>query len=203
MADTPDRTIGQLDELEEITDTSLLPVEQSGTAYHTTGAAWKTWCQNAISAMVALVQSLVGRIDDDASRAENAAANAAADKNAISNMTVSSTVLPAGSTPTLVKQSSGDTWNLLFGLAPGAQGPQGPTGPAGPQGDTQIINYNNTYQTASVQPSEGTIYFSINDQGHLILTYAAGGTIDPNNPPYSIDYDEGSPTYGHLLWSVD
>ena len=56
-----DKTIGQLPELAEISDTSLLPVEESGTAYHTTGASWKSFVQNAIASLVAFVQSAAGQ----------------------------------------------------------------------------------------------------------------------------------------------
>lgn len=201
----PDKPIGQLPELTAITDSSLLPVEQSNVAYHTKGATWRTFVQNAVASSVADAESAALDADDaasraeaDAVRAESAAAQARQDRDAIQGMTVSSTVLSPGDTPTLSKQQSGGVWNLAFGLAPGAVGPQGPVGPAGPQGDTQIINYNSTYVTAAVEPAYGNYFFNVNDQGHLILTYA-GETA----PDYSIDDDEGSPTYGHLLWEVE
>ena len=50
-----DKTIGQLPLISSISDTSLLPVEDSGTAYHTTGAGWKQFVQDAIATDVAAV----------------------------------------------------------------------------------------------------------------------------------------------------
>lgn len=193
-----DRTIEDLPELSTVTDDSMLPVAQSGTAYHTKGASWKQFVRDAIADLVALVQSAAGQASQDATRAETAAASASADKTAIQGMGISSTVLSPGATPTLSKTESGGVWTLHFGLAPGAQGPQGNDGPAGPQGNTQINNYTSNYYTASAQPATGTIYFNVNDEGHLIMTYA-GNTA----PAYSIDQDPLSPTYGHLLWEVD
>lgn len=189
-----DKTIGQLPELSEISDTSLLPVEESGTAYHTTGASWKSFVQNAIASLVALVQSAANRADDDATRAETAATATAADRYAIERMGVSSTVLSPGATPTLSKQESGGVWNLAFGLAPGAVGPQGVPGPQGlqgvqgPRGDTG---------TAVAVETSGMYYFSVDNDsssptfGHLFLTYS--GEDAPN---FSI-------IDGHLIWTVD
>lgn len=189
-----DKTIGQLPELAEISDTSLLPVEDSGTAYHTTGASWKSFVQNAISALVALVQSAANRADDDAARAETAATATAADRYAIERMGVSSTVLSPGATPTLTKQESGGVWNLAFGLAPGAVGPQGVPGPQGlqgvqgPRGDTG---------TAVAVETAGMYYFSVDNDsssptfGHLFLTYSGDDA-----PDFSI-------VDGHLIWTVD
>lgn len=189
-----DKTIGQLPEISEISDTSLLPVEESGTAYHTTGASWKAFVQNAIASLVALVQSAANRADDDAARAETAAASTAADRNAIERMGVSSTVLSPGATPTLSKQESGGVWNLAFGLAPGAVGPQGVPGPQGlqgvqgPKGDTG---------TAVAVETAGMYYFSVDNDsssptfGHLFLTYSGDDA-----PDFSI-------VDGHLIWTVD
>lgn len=194
-----DKTIGQLPELAEITDTSLLPVEQSGTAYHTMGSTWKNFIRAAAADEIANAETAADTAVDAAASAEAAAASASADKIAIQSMNVSSTVLEAGATPTLSKTVQAGVWNLEFGLAPGARGPQGLVGPAGPQGNTQVINYNSNYYTASVQPADGTIYFSVNNAGHLILTYA--GNVPPED--YSIDDNPASETYGHLLWHID
>ena len=194
-----DKTIGQLPELGEVTDTSLLPVEQSGAAYHTTGAAWKQFVQNAIAALVARVESAAGRADDDAARATTAAASASADKTAIQGMTVSSEVLEAGDTPTLVKQESGGIWNLHFGLAPGERGPAGQTGPAGAQG-VQGIQGPPGGNAATVEAASGIFTFAINPQGHLIMTYAGSET---NPQAWYIDTDTTSPTYGHLFYDPD
>ena len=189
-----DKTIGQLPELGEISDSSLLPVEDSGTAYHTTGAAWKTWVQNAIASLVAIVQSAAGRADDDATRAETAAASASADAAAIQGMTISSEVLEAGSTPTLAKQESGGVWNLHFGLAPGERGPQGIQGPAGPQG---VQGPRGDTGTAVAVETSGMYFFNVDNDsssptfGHLFLTYSGDDA-----PDFSI-------VDGHLIWTVD
>lgn len=194
-----DKTIGQLDELVEISDTSLLPVEESGTAYHTTGAAWKLFVQNAIASLVALVQSAANRADDDATRAENAAASALADKTAIQGMGITSTVLEAGATPTLTKTESGGVWTLAFGLAPGATGSQGIQGPAGPQG-VQGPAGPAGGNVASVEAATGIFSFAVNPQGHLIMTYSGGET---NPEAWYVDHDTDSPTYGHLFYDPD
>ena len=194
-----DKTIGQLPELSEVSDTSLLPVQDSGTAYHTTGAAWKTFVQNAISALVALAQSAADRSSDDAARAETAAASANADAAAIQGMGITSTVLAAGATPTLSKTESGGVWTLNFGLAPGAAGPTGATGPAGPQG-VQGPQGPAGGNAASIEAASGIFSFAVNPQGHLIMTYAGGET---NPDAWYIDFDTDSPTYGHLFYDPD
>lgn len=194
-----DRTIGQLPELGEISDTSLLPVEESGTAYHTTGASWRAFVQNAIASLVALVQSAANRADDDATRAETAAASALADKTAIQGMGISSTVLSPGATPTLSKTESGGVWTLNFGLAPGATGSQGIQGPAGPQG-VQGPAGPAGGNAASIEAASGIFSFAVNPQGHLIMTYAGAET---NPDAWYIDFDTDSPTYGHLFYDPD
>ena len=189
-----DKTIGQLPELGEVSDTSLLPVEESGTAYHTTGASWKSFVRNAIASLVALVESAAGRADDDATRAETAAASASADKTAIQGMGISSTVLSPGATPTLSKSESGGVWTLNFGLAPGATGSQGPTGPAGPQG---VQGPKGDTGTAVAVETRGMYYFNVDNDsssptfGHLFLTYSGDDA-----PDFSI-------VDGHLIWTVD
>lgn len=189
-----DKTIGQLPELAEVSDTSLLPVEESGTAYHTTGASWKSFVQNAVAALVALVEAAAGRADDDATRAETAAASALADATAIQGMGITSTVLEAGATPTLSKTESGGSWLLNFGLAPGARGPAGQTGPAGPQG---VQGPRGDTGTAVAVETSGMYYFNVDNDsssptfGHLFLTYSGDDA-----PDFSI-------VDGHLIWTVD
>lgn len=189
-----DKTIGQLPELAEISDTSLLPVEESGTAYHTTGASWKSFVQNAVAALVALVQAAAGQASQDATRAETAAASASADATAIQGMRINSTVLEAGATPTLSKTESGGVWTLNFGLAPGATGPAGSTGPAGPQG---VQGPRGDTGTAVAVETAGMYYFNVDNDsdsptfGHLFLTYSGDDA-----PDFSI-------VDGHLIWTVN
>lgn len=200
MADNTDKTIGQLPELDAISDTSLLPVEQSGTAYHTTGATWKQWVRDAIASLVALVEAASGQASNDAARAETAAASTAADRTAIEGMGISSTVLAAGATPTLTKQQgTGGVWTLAFGLAPGAVGPQGETGPTGLQG-VQGIQGPPGGNAASIEAASGLFYFSISPQGHLLMTYSGSET---NPEAWYVDTDTTSPTYGHLFYDPD
>lgn len=194
-----DKTIGQLPEIASISDASLLPVQESGTAYHATGSTWKAYVRAAIADLVDQVLASVSQADGDASRAEEAAESAESNKNTILGMTVSSTVLPAGSTPTLTKTISDGVWNLAFGLAPGAAGSTGATGPAGPQG-VQGIQGPPGGNAASIVAASGLFYFSINSSGHLIMTYS-GDETDPN--AWSVDSDTTSPTYGHLLYDPD
>lgn len=189
-----DKTIGQLPEIAEVTDQTLMPVEDSGTAYHTTGAEWKRFARAAIAEDVSDAEAAAESAAADATTASNAASSATAAKNAILAMQVDSEVLTAGATPTLSRSESGGVVTLLFGLAPGAkgdqgvQGPQGLQGVQGPKGDTG---------TAVAVETSGMYYFSVDNDsssptfGHLFLTYS--GNDAPN---FSI-------VDGHLIWTVD
>lgn len=82
---------------------------------------------------------IVAQATLQAQAAAQSAADAAAARDAIVDLEVDSTELPAGSTPTVTKSTT-STGNVLltFGQVPGPQGVQGqtgPQGPAGPQGD--------------------------------------------------------------------
>ena len=82
---------------------------------------------------------IVAQATIQAQAAAQSAADAAAARDAIVDLEVDSTELPAGSTPTVTKSTT-STGNVLltFGQVPGPQGVQGqtgPQGPAGPQGD--------------------------------------------------------------------
>ena len=65
---------------------------------------------------------------------------------------------------------------------PGAPGPTGPRGPQGPRG----------FDAVAVE-TQGMFYFSVDADGHLILTYTGD---DP--PDFEIDEDTG-----HLIWNTD
>lgn len=82
---------------------------------------------------------IVAQATVQAQAAAQSAKDAAAARDAIVDLEVASTELPAGSTPTVTKSTT-STGNVLltFGQVPGPQGVQGqtgPQGPAGPQGD--------------------------------------------------------------------
>lgn len=188
-----DKTIGQLPLISSIGDTALLPVEDSGTAYHTTGAGWKQFVQDAIATDVAAVAAAAQSAAADAASASQDADDAEAARLAIENMGVLSNVLSPGATPTLQKSETGGIVTLTFGLAPGAVGPQGATGPQGPQG---VQGPKGDTGTAVAVETSGMFYFSVDNDsssqtyGHLKLTYS--GSDAPNM----------SIVDGHLIWNV-
>lgn len=189
-----DKTIGQLPEISEVTDQTLIPVEDSGTAYHTTGSEWKRFVQAAVADDVEAAETAAQSAAADAASASSSAATATSAKNAILGMNVRSEVLSAGATPTLTRSESGGVVTLLFGLAPGAkgdqgvQGPQGLQGVQGPKGDTG---------TAVAVETNGMYYFNVDNDstsptfGHLFLTYSGAEA-----PAFEIDAN------GHLIWTV-
>ena len=82
---------------------------------------------------------IVAQATLQAQAAAQSAEDAEAARDAIVDLEVASTELPAGSTPTVTKSTT-STGNVLltFGQVPGPQGVQGqtgPQGPVGPQGD--------------------------------------------------------------------
>ena len=177
-----------------VTDQTLMPVEDSGTAYHTTGSEWKRFVQAAVADDVEAAETAAQSAAADAASASSSAATATSAKNAILGMNVRSEVLSAGATPTLTRSESGGVVTLLFGLAPGAkgdqgvQGPQGLQGVQGPKGDTG---------TAVAVETNGMYYFNVDNDstsptfGHLFLTYSGAET-----PAFEIDAN------GHLIWTV-
>lgn len=189
-----DKTIGQLPEIGAVTDSTLLPVEDSGTAYHTTGSEWKRFVRAAVADDTEAAEAAAQSAAADAASASSSAATATAAKNAVLAMQVDSEVLSAGAVPTLSRSEAGGVVTLLFGLAPGAkgdqgvQGPQGLQGVQGPKGDTG---------TAVAVETSGMYYFNVDNDsssptfGHLFLTYS--GSDAPN---FSI-------VDGHLIWTVD
>lgn len=189
-----DKTIGQLPEISGVTDQTLMPVEDSGTAYHTTGAEWKRFVQAAVADDVEAAESAASRASSSASTASSAASTATAAKDAVTGMQINSHVLSPGVTPTLQRSEVGGVVSLDFGLAPGQrgvqgiQGPQGPQGIQGPKGDTG---------TAVAVETSGMYYFNVDNDstsptfGHLFLTYTGAEA-----PSFTIDAN------GHLIWTV-
>ena len=189
-----DKTIGQLPQINEVTDSTLIPVEDTGTAYHTTGADWKAFVQDAVADDVAAAEAAAVNAGNSASAASASASTAAAARDAVTGMQVTSSVLSAGATPTLSRSESGGAVTLHFGLAPGAKGDQGAQGPRGaqgvqgPQGDTG---------TAVAVETSGMYYFHVDNNsssptfGHLFLTYTGSDA-----PDFEINNN------GHLIWTV-
>lgn len=204
-----DKTIGELPSIANVTDASLIPVEQSGVAGKMTGAQFKAWgaaaaqpsADAAAQSAQAAAQSAfdAGASEDSAaesaSQAASSAATAAAAKQAILDMTVEAETLDPGSAATVAKTEVGGVAHLTFGLPRGAVGQQGATGPRGlqgvqgPKGDTG---------TAVAVETAGMYYFSVDNDstsptyGHLMLTYT--GDTAPN---FSINEQ------GHLIWTIE
>ena len=204
-----DKTIGELPSIADVTDASLIPVEQSGVAGKMTGAQFKAWgaaaaqpsADAAAQSAQAAAQSAsdAGASEDSAaesaSQAASSAATAAAAKQAILDMTVEAETLDPGSVATVAKTEVGGVAHLTFGLPRGAVGQQGPPGPPGspgvpgPKGDTG---------TAVAVETAGMYYFNVDNDstsptfGHLMLTYS--GDAAPN---FSINEQ------GHLIWTIE
>ena len=204
-----DKTIGELPSIANVTDASLIPVEQSGVAGKMTGAQFKAWgaaaaqpsADAAAQSAQAAAQSAsdAGASEDSAaesaSQAASSAATAAAAKQAILDMTVEAETLDPGSAATVAKTEVGGVAHLTFGLPRGAVGQQGPAGPPGvagppgPRGDTG---------TAVAVETAGMYYFSVDNDstsptfGHLMLIYS--GDAAPN---FSINEQ------GHLIWTIE
>lgn len=133
-----DKTIGELPSIANVTDASLIPVEQSGVAVKMTGAQFKAWAvAGAESSATAAQQSATaaaGSASTASSKATAAAGSASAAeaaKNAILNMGVAAT---DADSPTVTKTESGGVVTLTFGIPKGDKGDKGNTGATGPQG---------------------------------------------------------------------
>lgn len=212
----PDRTIGSLPVLSNVTDNTKIPVEEAAVAYQTNGQQWTRYLHAAVAGDLAAAAQSADRADTNATRAANnatAAANSAsqavAARQAIENLGVAATTLPDSGMATVLKTvGAGGIVTLTFGIPKGEkgdEGPQGPRGNTGPEGPPGGL--------AQVTPANGTIFFNIGpgtnprtgqtENGHLLMTYV-GDTIPAGEEPYYIDYDETHlDTYGHLMWRVD
>lgn len=204
-----DKTIGELPSIANVSDNSLIPVEQNGAAGKMTGAQWRAWAQDTTSSYVAAAQQAADNAansataasnsataaNQSASNAANSANGAQSAKTAIENMTVSVETLSAGSDATVTKTTIGGIVNIEYGIPRGATGPQGltgpqgPVGPQGPKGDTG---------SAVAVETSGMYYFNVdndstsNTYGHLFLTYTGDSP-----PDFEINED------GHLIWTVE
>ena len=209
-----DKRIGELPSIANVSDSSLIPVEQSGVASKMTGAQFKAWAvagaqpyaQAAQQSATAANNSAIDAADsateagNSAASAENSSIASENSRQAIENMGVASNTLSPGSAATVGKSVSQGVVTLTFGIPQGATGNQGATGPQGAQG---VQGPKGDTGTAVAVETQGMYYFNVDNDstsptfGHLMLTYT-GETA----PDFSIDYDSTSPTYGHLLWEV-
>ena len=215
-----DKTIGQLPSIANVTDASLIPVEQSGVAGKMTGAQFKTWAvagaspyatQAADSATLAGQKATqAGNSASDAAdsatlagqkatQAGNAAADAEAAKQAVLNLGVAASKLAAGSQANVQKSTgSGGGVTLTFGIPrgdkgeTGPQGPQGERGPQGIQGPTGMTGPTGPQGIQGVQGPQG-IQGPKGDTGSAVAVETQGMYY------FSVDNDSNSPTYGHLL----
>lgn len=204
-----DKTIGQLPSIANVTDASLIPVEQSGVAGKMTGAQFKAWgaaaaqpsADAAAQSAQAAAQSATaaagsaGTASGKATEAAGSAATATAAKQSILDMTVEVTTLDPGSSATVTKTEVGGVAHLAFGIPQGATGSQGERGPAGPQG---VQGPRGDTGTAVAVETQGMYYFNVDNDsssptfGHLMLTYSGDAA-----PDFSINEQ------GHLIWTIE
>lgn len=214
-----DKTIGELPSIANVTDASLIPVEQSGVAGKMTGAQFKAWAEAGASpyaTQAAESATLAGQkatlagnsASDAAGSASDAAASATeasgyADdaedaKEAVLNMGVASETLEPGSPATVEKTSEGGVVTLTFGIPRGLQGPQGDQGPQGiqgvqgPKGDTGSTGPVGPQGPQGVQGPQGI-------QGPKGDTGTAVGVETQGVFYFWVDNDSESETFGHLF----
>ena len=216
-----DKTIGELPSIANVTDASLIPVEQSGVAGKMTGAQFKAWAaaaaqpsaQAAAGSASQAAQSATNAgnsataaagsastASTKATEAGNSATAAAESRQAIENMGVAVLPpLPAGS-PASVQKSigSGGIVTLTFGIPKGdkgetgQQGQQGEIGPRGPQGPAGITGQPGQQGIQGIQGEQG-IQGPKGDTGTAVAVETQGMYC------FHIDNDSNSPTYRHLF----
>ena len=202
-----DKTIGELPSVENVTDASLIPVEQAGVAAKMTGAQFKAWAvagaQPYSDAAAQSATQAAGSASTASSKATEAAGSATAAeaaKNAILDMNVESTTLSPGSSATVQKTSSGGVVKLTFGIPRGNKGDTGATGATGPQGvqgERGIQGPQGEQGIQGVQGPQGIQGIQGPPGGLAELTPAAGMfymNIGPGTDPIS-----GETEQGHLL----
>ena len=214
-----DKTIGELPSIANVTDSSLIPVEQSGVAGKMTGAQFKAWAaaaaQPSAQAAAHSATAAAGSASTASSKATEAAGSASdaaasateasgyADdaedaKEAVLNMGVASETLEPGSPATVEKSSEGGVVTLTFGIPRGIQGPQGAQGPQGiqglqgPKGDTGSTGPVGPQGPQGVQGPQGI-------QGPKGDTGTAVGVETQGVFYFWVDNDSESETFGHLF----
>lgn len=134
-----------------------------------------------------------------AQEAQKSAEEAEDSQQAIENLSVSAVSIPSDHEATASKTKQKDGYHIAFGIPKGKQGEVGPTGQQGIQGipgtpgkDGKDGKDGRDGMNAVNVPQESLFGFSVNEAGHLILTY--GGT-EP--PPFYIGED------GHLHYKLN
>lgn len=202
-----DKTIGERPSIANVTDASLIPVEQSGVAGKMTGAQFKAWgaaaAQPYATQAAQSATAAAGSASTASSKATEAAGSATAAenaKNAILDMNVDSETLSPGSEATVEKTSSGGVVKLTFGIPRGNKGDTGATGATGPQGEQGergIQGPQGEQGIQGVQGPQGIQGIQGPPGGLAELTPAAGMfymNIGPGTDPIS-----GETEQGHLL----
>lgn len=124
--------------------------------------------------------------DANANRAESARTGAEAAQRAVENLGVSAHSIAAGSEATVTKSVADSGVTLYFGIPLGEQGAVGPAGPQGAIGPVGPAG-----PAGTVVPADGLYGFSVNGDGHLILSYSGGEA-----PQFELKTD------GHLYYTL-
>lgn len=194
-----DREISSLPKLSKITGDVQLPVYVPGSPNPAQSASGTQFAEFAKESVATETQRAASAADKSeqykdeaksaAHRADQSAANAQDAREAIENMTIRADTLEAGSTATVRKEIVNGVVQLTYGIPEGKQGVAGPKGeqgvqgPPGPQGPSG---------GAMIPISSGHFALRVDDDGHLILSYADGTT-----PPDLYISDDG-----HLMMRI-
>lgn len=135
------------------------------------------------------IQQYITNASNSASTAEKAKEDAQKAQQAIENLGVQASTLPAGEDATVTKSVADDGVTLYFGIPQGAQGAtgprgeqgiEGPEGPQGPPGESGVTT-----------PVAGWFTLSVDDNGDLWAYYADTET----EPPLEYNEDTGELFY--------
>lgn len=135
------------------------------------------------------IQQYITNASNSASTAEKAKEDAQKAQQAIENLGVESSTLPAGEDATVTKSVADSGVTLYFGIPQGAQGAtgprgeqgiEGPEGPQGPPGESGVTT-----------PVAGWFTLSVDDDGNLWAYYADTET----EPPFEYNEDTGELYY--------
>lgn len=198
-----DRNIGALPPVPDIYDDTLLVAEQQGAAARISGAQLKKYARAGVAEYVESAQTAAQTAQEAQTAAQESAETAQeakdaaetaqngaeAAKESIENMEVSAYTLPTGAPASVEKLDKGDHVQLHFGLPAGPQGAKGDKGDKGDTGDTGPQGPPGMNGT-TVETS-GMWGFSINEDGHLIVTY-----VGDDAPDFEIKED------GHLYLNL-
>lgn len=161
-----DVTPTQAEQLQQELDSILGSIT---TAINAAASAAVSETNASSSANVASIAKNLAIVAKEAAEAAQAIASSAAttattESTKIQNMTVSATALESNQNPTVTKQSVGSSYNLQFGLPKASNAI---TLTSGQWAAFQVIN-GHLYVT--YPDDEGDVSFTINENGHLIMT---------------------------------